>query len=69
MEYIVDRIEDNVAVLEGEDGDMTDVKLAELPEGVKEGDVLELKEGRYRIDCARTQNRREQMEDLFRSLF
>lgn len=69
MEYIVDRIEEGVAVLEGEDGAMTNVKLGELPEGVKEGDVLVMHEGSYRIDCDATQSRREQMEDLFRSLF
>ncbi len=40
MRFVVDRIEGEVAVLEGPDG-FRDVVLAELPDGIREGDVLE----------------------------
>lgn len=41
MIYTVDRIEGDWAVLEDENRQMSDVSLAELPAGLREGDLLE----------------------------
>lgn len=42
MMFSIDRIEGNYAVLE-ENGATQDVPLSELPEGIREGDLLERK--------------------------
>lgn len=41
MIYTVDRIEGDWAVLEDENRQMSDVSLAELPAGLREGDLLD----------------------------
>ncbi|MGM9594383.1 MAG: DUF3006 domain-containing protein [Candidatus Onthomonas sp.] len=41
MIYTVDRIEGDRAVLEDENRQMSDLSLAELPAGLREGDLLE----------------------------
>ncbi len=40
MKYIIDRIENNIAVCETEDGEMVNIPLNKLPEGAAEGDIL-----------------------------
>ena len=40
MFYSVDRIEGPLAVLQDDEGENRTVPLAELPEGLREGDVL-----------------------------
>lgn len=41
MIYIVDRMEGDWAVLEDENRQMSDLPLADLPAGIREGDLLE----------------------------
>lgn len=41
MIYTVDRIEGDQAVLEDENRQVSDLPLAELPAGLREGDLLE----------------------------
>nr|WP_317412916.1 DUF3006 domain-containing protein [uncultured Solibaculum sp.] len=66
---IVDRIEENMAVCEGKEGDMHSVPLTRLPSHVKEGDCLVLDQDGYHIDAALTQKRRKEMLDLQNSLW
>ena len=49
MMYTVDRIEGGFAVLEDEQGGMTNVRMADLPEGTSEGDKLERTQTDWRL--------------------
>ena len=52
--WIVDRIENNIAVLEAKDKTHLDVPLSLFPDTVKEGDVVILREdGTYKTDEAK----------------
>ena len=53
--WIVDRIENNIVVLEANDKTHLDVPLSLFPDTVKEGDVVILREdGTYKTDEAKT---------------
>lgn len=64
MTWIIDRIEDNMAVIEPENTSVFSIPLTALPNGVKEGDVLELS-----VNQAETENRKEKIDKLMNSLF
>ena len=50
---VIDRIEGNIAVCENrKNGKMQDIAISDLPKGVKEGDVLKWKDGKYEIDTS-----------------
>ena len=67
----VDRIEDEShAVCENENGEEVITKFCDLPEGVKEGDIIFLDgEGKWHIDKEATEKRRRKIADLRRSIF
>ncbi|MBR6790712.1 MAG: DUF3006 domain-containing protein [Oscillospiraceae bacterium] len=56
---IIDRIEENVAVCETDEGQLR-LDLAGLPD-VREGDVLTEKDGSWQVDADETARRREQI--------
>lgn len=65
---VVDRIEENIAVCENrKDGKMRNIKLTELPEGIKEGTVLKWNNGKYEIDESSEIERRieKKMKDVW----
>lgn len=64
MKWIIDRIENNIAVCELENGEMLDVKISALPKGIKEGDVIKLS-----VDETETNERKERINKLMNSLF
>ena len=64
MKWIIDRIENNTAVCEIGNGKTIDVILDALPEGVKEGDVINIS-----VDTTETENRKEKIDKLMNSLF
>ena len=66
--FIVDRFEEEYAVLEKEEGGTIDVLKSELPE-VKEGDVLIYENGFYTVDYEETQKRKELIQEKMRKLF
>lgn len=69
QEYLIlDRIEGSKAVLEQADGTMIVVNLSRLPKKVKEGDVIRLKKGKYRVDRAATKKRQAALKKLYHSL-
>lgn len=55
---IIDRIEEGIALCEGENGET--VSLTEFPSAAKEGDVLVQTASGWQIDAAETAKRREQ---------
>lgn len=66
--WSIDRLEGSFAVCEGDDRQQKEIPLADLPEGVNEGDILCLVDGEYRIDREETQRRREENRRLLESL-
>lgn len=64
MKWTVDRIENHIAVCESQNGGFLDIKLDALPNGVKEGDVLDIC-----VDRDKTEKRKEKMNGLMNSLF
>lgn len=61
MEYIIDRIEDGIAVIESKSGEVIELPKNALPKSAREGQCL-IKEGDgYIIDKAATEKRRAEM--------
>ena len=51
MKYVIDRIENDIAVLEGlETRKIINVSLSKLPKNVLESDVLNFENGKYVLD-------------------
>ena len=69
MRYSVDRIENGKAVCEDEKQNIINIEISLLPEGIREGDILEVKDGKFVICRDDTEKRRKQMADLQASLF
>lgn len=61
---IVDRIEADFAVCEIEEGYFADVPLKALPDGVKEGDVLNIS-----VEDEETERRKSNINNLMNNLF
>ena len=55
---IIDRIEGEFAVCETEDGEKRDLPASLLADGAREGDVLDERDGGYRINFEETERRR-----------
>jgi len=64
MNWIIDRIENNIAVCEIDMGETIDIPLSALPQGIKEGDVLSLS-----LNKEETNNRKEKINNLMNNLF
>ena len=61
MTFYVDRIEENLAVVQREDGVPGFIFRKELPEGTREGSVLIYEDGAYRLDEEKEKARRRAM--------
>ncbi len=59
MYYTVDRLEGELAVLETEGKHTVTLPLSELPEGVKERDVLTQEDGAWRVAPDEAERRRQ----------
>ena len=66
--FIVDRFEEEYAVLEKEEGGTIDVLKSDLPD-VKEGDVVIYEDGIYTVDYEETRKRKELIKEKMRKLF
>ncbi|MCL2530748.1 MAG: DUF3006 domain-containing protein [Oscillospiraceae bacterium] len=66
---IVDRIVDDLAVCECDDGSYVDIQLAALPAGVREGSVLVQVDGTWVLDLATEQARRAKLHAQADELF
>lgn len=58
MNFSVDRIEGDLAVLEDENGVLQTVPLAQLPPDTREGSVLRLENGVWTLDADEAARRR-----------
>ena len=66
--FIIDRFECEYAVLEKEEGTTIDVLKSKIPDA-KEGDVVVLENGVYRVDKDETQKRKQLIEEKVKKLF
>lgn len=64
---IIDRFENNIVVLET-DGGMIEIERSQLPENVREGDVLTENNGVWSVDVPATEKRRSDMRELMKRL-
>lgn len=66
--YTVERIEGMTALLENESGEISEISLKALPEGVFEGCLLVFQDGAFSIDMEATEARKKLVEAKLRRL-
>ena len=69
MKYIVERIEDNVAVLEDENGCFVEVSSKLLPENIKSGNVLLFENNSYSLIDTVDEERQKRIMEKYQKLF
>ena len=69
MKYIIDRLEEGLAICETELRKRISVPVSHLPKGIKEGDVLREEEGRFSLDSEETDKSRREMKKKLMDLF
>ena len=69
MKAIIDRFEGVYAVCETENKEYINIPKSELPQGIKEGDVLNCINDKWNIDTATTKERKEKIKSKLNSLF
>lgn len=69
MIYIVDRVEEGMAVCEDEQKQMHTFPLTQLPEGTREGDVLICEEGHFTLDTNAREQRAQRIRTKMRRLW
>ena len=68
-EYIVDRFEDDYAILETESSTLINVNKNDIIGEVKEGDLLVKKNNIYYIDKEKTKLRKKKINDIMKGLW
>lgn len=69
MKYSVDKIENNIALLENiETGEKKEISLSNLPANLKEGNILLEEENNYSLDYAEEEKRRKNIKSRFENL-
>ena len=69
MKYSVERIEENIALCEDDLGKTIKLRLDELPENIREGEIIVRTENGYTIDSDETSARRKKMAEMQRNIF
>lgn len=68
--YVIDRFEGNYAVCENrETQEMKNINIYELPENIKEGDVLKYENGEYILDIDLKQTIEERIKEKTQNIF
>lgn len=69
MKYAVDRIIEDIVVLEDlENGNILEVNIKKLPDGVHEGSIIIYKDDNYTLDTKLEENRRTSLRDRLNKL-
>ena len=69
MKYIVDRIENGIAILEIFDSsEMIEVDVNLLPSDIHDGSIIYYESGVYSLDLDEEEIRRKKIEDRFKRL-
>ena len=69
MKVIIDRFESDYVVCETENKEYINIPKSELPQGIKEGDVLNCINDKWNIDTIATKERKEKIQNKLNSLF
>ena len=69
MKYAVDRIEDNLVIMENlETKEIIEIEKDKLPEDIKDGTILIYEDEEYKLDLNEEELRRRQIQDRFNRL-
>ena len=69
MKYSIDRIENNIAILENIDNqEIIEVDISLLPEGSKESNIIRIENNKYILDKQEEQKRKEDIFNRFNKL-
>lgn len=68
-EAVIDRIEGEIVVIELEDETIKQVFKQELPEGIQEGYVLRMEDGKWVLDMEAYGRKKAEVEALFEDFF
>ena len=69
MKYVVDRIEEDIVVLENlETKEITNIKLKELDFKVREVNILSKEDNKYILDLNTEKQRKEKLRNKFNKL-
>ncbi len=69
-EFSVDRFEGDIAVLENrKTGKIEEIEKNKLPNGIKEGDILQKIKGKYNIDKVKTQEVKNNIKDKMNKIW
>ena len=69
MRWIIDRLEDALAMCEDEKGELIPISRDKLPENAREGDVLWEEGGHFSLSPEETESRRREMQKKLMDLF
>lgn len=69
MKYAVDRIEEDIVVLENiKTGEILEVSISNLPKGIHEGSILVKENDEFLIDLGTEKERRESLRERLERL-
>ena len=68
-EYTIDRIEEGIAICEGNNTENIKINLSQIPNDAKEGDILIYEDDKYYIDENKTKQRLDEMRSLLNNLY
>lgn len=69
MKFIIDRIEDNIAICENlETKELIEININELPKNIKDGNIIILENNIYKLDVTEEQLRRRRLREKFNKL-
>ena len=69
MKYSLDRFENGFAVLENDNREFINIEKSLLPDKAREGSVLIMENGAWRIDLEEEKARKERIKSLEERLF
>lgn len=69
MFYIVDRIEENIIVLQDDNGHMINLNKNSINESVKEGDCLRKENNGFFLDMEETKKRKMKIDKLMKGMW
>lgn len=69
MKFAIDRIEEDIAVCENlETKELIEINIKYLPNNIKDGAIIVLKEDKYELDSIEEKRRRNRIRERFNRL-
>lgn len=70
LRYSIDRFEGEFAVCENlETGEMINIRIDLLPDGIKEGSIIKFDNENYILDAETTKEKQEKIKNIVNNLF